>query len=388
VPRKDELGIENQVKTVSDQVKLISEKPGSLTPNEKKSVMSSKRKNATNKQVWIKKEDNLCLVAHIALKILDTCLWYLDSGCSNHMTGDKTLLKEIQMGRGGKITYRDGSQSKVIGKGLIDIPRLGASQEALYVEVLKVNLLSISQFCDNDLVVQFSKKKCNIFDSSGKWIMGGENTIDNYYGLPSLTLETQIICNKAIIDDSELWHQRLGHLNFIGMLKIASKEIAKDLSKMEKTRKGVCGPCQMGKQIQVAHKKTSGILTSRNLELLHMDLMGPTRTASLGGRKYILVVVDDYSRLAWALLLWEKFDAFDQQLFKKIQIEQNCPIMRIHSDHGREFKNASFEEYCLSHGIQQEFSSLITPQQNGVVERKNRVIQEMARVMIHSMNLA
>jgi len=94
-----------------------------------------------------------------------------------------------------------------------------------------------------------------------------------------------------------------------------------------------------------------------------MNLMGPTRTASLGGRKYILVVVDDYSRFVWALILQEKFDAFDsaQQLFKKIQIEQNCPIMRIRSDHGREFENARFEDFCHSHGIQQEFSSPITP---------------------------
>jgi transposase InsO family protein len=62
--------------------------------------------------------------------------------------------------------------------------------------------------------------------------------------------------------------------------------------------------------------------------------------------------------------------------------------MRIHSDHGREFENSKFEEFCLTYGIKQEFSSPITPQQNGVVERKNRVIQEMARVMIHSKNLA
>jgi hypothetical protein len=110
------LSIENQVKTLSDQVKLISEKLGSLTLNEKKSVMLNKRKNTTNKKVWIKKEDNLCLVAHTALKILDTCLWYLDSGCSKHMTGDKTLLKDVLMGKGGRITYRDGSQSTVNGK--------------------------------------------------------------------------------------------------------------------------------------------------------------------------------------------------------------------------------------------------------------------------------
>jgi transposase InsO family protein len=317
-------------------------------------------------------------------------LWYLDSGCSKHMTSDKTLLKEVQMGKGGRITYGDGSQSKVIGKGIIDIPSLGTSQEALYVEGLKANLLSISQFCDNDLVVQFSKKECNIFDSSGRWLMGGERTADNCYGLLGLTADPQIFCNNATIDDSELWHQRLGHLNFSDMLKIAGKDVVKGLPKMEKTGKGICGPCQLGKQTRAAHKKTSGIQTSKNLELLHMDLMGPTRTASLGGKRYILVIVDDFSRYTWAIPIREKSDAFDiaQHLFKKIHVEKNCQIVRIRSDHGGEFENSKFEEFYHSYGIKQEFSSPITSQQNGVVERKNRVIQVMARVMIHSKNLS
>jgi len=69
------------------------------------------------------------------------------------MTSDKTLLKEVQMGKGGRVTYGYGSQSEVIGKGIIDIPGLRTSQEALYVEGLKANLLSISQFCENDLVM-------------------------------------------------------------------------------------------------------------------------------------------------------------------------------------------------------------------------------------------
>jgi len=213
-PRKDEPGFEEQVNKLSDQVKLISEKLAYLSLNEQRSVLVNNH-NKASKQVWVKKEDNLCLVSDTALKIHDTCLWYLDSVCSKHMIGDKTLLKEIQMGKGGRITNGDRSQSKVIGKGIIDIPGLGTSQEALYVEGLKANLLSISQFCDNDLVVQFSKKECNIVDSSGKWLRGGERTADNCYGLPSLTTDPQILYNKATIDDSELWHRRLGHLNFL-----------------------------------------------------------------------------------------------------------------------------------------------------------------------------
>jgi transposase InsO family protein len=91
--------------------------------------------------------------------------------------------------------------------------------------------------------------------------------------------------------------------------------------------------------------------------------MGPTRTASLGGKRYILVIVDDFSRFTWAIPIQEKSDAFDvaQHLFKKIQVERNYQIMRI-SDHGREFKNSKFEEFCLTYGIKQEFSSPITPQ--------------------------
>jgi hypothetical protein len=95
------------------------------------------------------------------------------------------------------------------------------------------------------------------------------------------------------------------------MLKIASKDIVNDLPKIEKTGKGICGSCQLGKQTGAAHKRTSSIRTSRNLELLHMDLIGPTRTASLGGRRYILVIVDDFSRYTWAIPLLEKSDAFD-----------------------------------------------------------------------------
>jgi hypothetical protein len=188
VPREDEPGIRNQVNNLCDQVKLISKKLDSPTSHEKNHVMP--KKNISNKEVWIKESDNLCFVAHTALKILDICLWYLDSACSKHMIGDRTLLKDSQMGRGGRITFGDGSQAKVIGKGQIDIPGIEVSQKALYVEGLKVNFLSISQLCDDDLVVQFSKKECNIFDNNGKWLMGGERTSDNCYGIPGLSSDS------------------------------------------------------------------------------------------------------------------------------------------------------------------------------------------------------
>jgi hypothetical protein len=217
-----------------------------LSTDEKNSAMlinKGDKKNTKDKQVWVRKEDQICLVVHTALNVLDTCLWYLNSGCSKHMTSDKTFFKELKEGKGGKITYENGSQSKVIEKGIIEIPRFPASQESLYVEGLKTNLLSINQFCDNDLVVQFSNKECNIFDCNDKWLMGGERIVDNYYGLSSLTLDSQITCNKVTVHNGELWHQRLGHLNYNDLIKITNKEAIKDLPKIDRIEKGVYGPC-------------------------------------------------------------------------------------------------------------------------------------------------
>ncbi|CAL9011462.1 unnamed protein product, partial [Prunus brigantina] len=132
--------------------------------------------------------------------------------------------------------------------------------------------------------------------------------------------------------------------------------------------------------------------TTRPLELIHMDLIGPIQTISLGGKKYILVVVDDYSRFTWVAFLKDKGETFIhfKSIVNKIQNEKERTVnslSRMRSDHGTEFDNSSFIEYCDELGIRHEFSSPITPQQNGVVERKNRVLIEMARVMLSGKSL-
>ena len=124
--------------------------------------------------------------------------------------------------------------------------------------------------------------------------------------------------------------------------------------------------------------------TSRCLELLHVDLMGPTRIESLGGKRCIMVIVDDFSRYTWVEFLREKSKACEklEVLCKRLQNKKGVPIVMIRSDHGKEFENARFESFCEKNGIKKEFLALKTPQQNVVVERNNRVIQEMARVML------
>ncbi|KAK2428563.1 hypothetical protein QL285_027076 [Trifolium repens] len=118
--------------------------------------------------------------------------------------------------------------------------------------------------------------------------------------------------------------------------------------------------------------------------------MGPMQVESLGGKRYALVVVDDYSRYTWVKFIREKSDVFDvfKELCIQIQREKGSNVVRIRSDHGREFEDSKFNEFCSNEGIKHEYSSPITPQQNGVVETKNRTIQESARVMLHAKNIS
>ena len=138
----------------------------------------------------------------------------------------------------------------------------------------------------------------------------------------------------------------------------------------------VCGLYQFGKQTKAKHPGTWTSATSRPLELLHLDLMGSTRIESLSSERYIMVMVDDFTRYTWVTLLRSKFDASQhiEVLCIRLQNEKSLKIDQIRSDHGKEFENSYMESFCIRSGISQEFFTPITPQQNGVVERRNRVI--------------
>ena len=135
------------------------------------------------------------------------------------------------------------------------------------------------------------------------------------------------------------------------------------LPKFEKIEKSICGPCQIGKQVKAKHPSISEVQTSRPLELLHIDLMGSARVQSLGGMKYILVVVNDFTRYTWVVLLKDKFEAADKMihLCKKLQVKKNNLIAPIRNDHGREFENSKLKSFCNGQRTKQEFSALKTP---------------------------
>jgi transposase InsO family protein len=130
------------------------------------------------------------------------------------------------------------------------------------------------------------------------------------------------------------------------------------------------------------HHSKNVMTTSRPLELLHMDLFRPVAYLSIRGSKYGLVIVDDFSRFTWVFFLQDKSETQGtlKRFLRRAQNEFELKVKKIRSDNGFEFKNLQVEEY-LEEGVKHEFSAPYTPQQNGVVERKNRTLFDMARMM-------
>jgi transposase InsO family protein len=146
----------------------------------------------------------------------------------------------------------------------------------------------------------------------------------------------------------------------------------------------ICSACQAVKQVGVHHPHKNIMTTERPLELLHMDLFGPIAYISIGGSKYCLVIVDDYSRLTWVFFLQEKTQIQEtlNKFLRRAQNEFGLRIKKIRSDNGTEFKSSQIEGFLEEEGIKHEFSSPYTPQQNSVVERNNRTLLDMARTML------
>ncbi|GJZ48296.1 retrovirus-related pol polyprotein from transposon TNT 1-94 [Tanacetum coccineum] len=158
----------------------------------------------------------------------------------------------------------------------------------------------------------------------------------------------------------------------------------------EKVKNETCLVAHASSEAHANHKAKNIVLMTRCLELLHMDLFGPSAVRSYRGNRYTLVIVDNYSRYTWTRFLKDKTEAFDQfEIFsRKIQNQLGCSIVSIRTDHGREFVNeVQFREFCNPDGITHNFLAPHTPQSNGVVERKNRTLQEMSRTMLNEQSL-
>ncbi|GJZ52381.1 putative ribonuclease H-like domain-containing protein [Tanacetum coccineum] len=255
-----------------------------------------------------------------------------------------------------------------------------------YVEGLGHNLFSVGQFCDSNLEVAFRQHTCFIRNLEGVDLLTGSRG-DNLYTLSlGNMMASSPICllSKASKTKSWLWHRRLSHLNFGSINHLARHGLVRGLPKLKFEKDHLCSACALGKSSKKPHKPKSEDTNQEKLYLLHMDLCGPMRVASVSGKKYILVIVDDYSRFTWVKCLRSKDEApaFIINFLKMIQVRLKETVRRIRTYNGTEFVNQTLREYYEKVGISHETSVARSPQQNGVVERRNRTLIEAARTML------
>ena len=170
--------------------------------------------------------------------------------------------------------------------------------------------------------------------------------------------------------------------------KLIKNDLVRGLKDVKFEKDKLCSACQFGKQVVNTHPTKAYMSTTRVLELLHMDLFGPTTYKSLGGNLYCLMIVDDYSRYTWVFFLHDKTEVASclKKFAKRAQNEFEVKLKKIRSDNRKEFDNTNIEAYCAEVGIKHEVSATYTPQQNGVVERKNRTLITLARTMLDNYN--
>ncbi|GJU93659.1 retrovirus-related pol polyprotein from transposon TNT 1-94 [Tanacetum coccineum] len=242
-------------------------------------------------------QDETCLVAQAPNEIclgvnLEPDEWIKDSRCSKHMTGNRKLFSTYKTYNGGNVIFGSNLRGNIIGKCMISNDSLKIDNVE-HVDNLGFNLLSIGQICDNKCRVTFSEHDSEI-TKDGK-VIGRGIRKKGLYVMKLGNKPKDQICLATIDDNSTLWHRRLGHANMCLIQSLASKELVRNLPKL-KFDQHFCDACKIRKQAHASHKAKNVVSTTKCLELLHMDLFGPSAVRSYGGNRYTLVIVDDYSR--------------------------------------------------------------------------------------------
>ncbi|TYK25843.1 gag-pol polyprotein [Cucumis melo var. makuwa] len=213
--------------------------------------------------------------------------WYFDSGCSRHMTENRSFFSELKECASGHVTFGDGARGRIIAKGNIDKNNLPCLNDVRYVDGLKANLINVSQLCNQGYSVNFSKASCIIVDEDNRVLMSGSRQANNCYHWISNNSD---MCHSTKEDQAWLQHRKLGHITLRSIDKAIKNEVVVGIPNIDIKSKFLCGDCLTGKKTKAPHKSLKECSTNSVLELLHLDLMGLMQTESLRGKKYILLL--------------------------------------------------------------------------------------------------
>ncbi|GJT49969.1 integrase, catalytic region, zinc finger, CCHC-type containing protein [Tanacetum coccineum] len=336
-------------------------------------------------RIWQKWFDSQPNVIWTPVSVVQIVLWVVDSGCSKHMTGDWSLLRNFIEKFMGTVRFGNDNFIAIIGYGDYIHGNITICH-VYYVEGLGHNLFSVVQFCDGDLEVAFHSNTCYVQNLEGEDLLTGGRE-SNLYTISIFDMAASspvCLMSKETLTKSWLWHRRLSHLNFGTINDLTRLDLVDGLPKFKYGKDHLCSSCERGKSKKASHPPKLVPSDHSKLELLHMDLCGPMRVASINGKKYILVIVDDFSRYTWVYFLRSKDETPEiiKKFIAQAQLNYKAKVCKIRTNNGTKFKNTSLKAHYEKLGIMQQFLIDQKPQQNGVVERRNHNLVEAARTML------
>jgi hypothetical protein len=254
------------------------------------------------------------------------------------MTWEKKMFTSYVKSKDSQdlIIFGDGNQGKVKGLGKIAISSEHSISNVFFVESLGYNLLSVSQLCNMGYNCLFTNVDVSVFRSDGSLAFKG--VLDGKLNLVDFLKEEADLdaCLMAKTSMGWLWHRRLAHVGMKNLHKLLKGEHVLGLNNVSFEKDRPCAACQAGKQVGNTHHSKNVMTTSRPLELLHMDLFGPIAYLSIGGSKYGLVIVDDFSRFTWVCFLQDKSETQGtlKRFLRRAQNEFELKVKKIRSDNG------------------------------------------------------
>ncbi|WP_139158356.1 DDE-type integrase/transposase/recombinase, partial [Enterobacter cloacae complex sp. GF14B] len=325
-------------------------------------------------------------------------VWYVDSGASNHMTSRGEWFRDMRKPDvSGYVQTGDDTAHPIAHVGGIPLnTKSGKSKylaDVLHVPNITKNLVSVGQMVEQGLQVRFNPNGCYVedFQNGCKLITEGK-CVGTMFTLNVDMPEVKAALfaqGTGVLADVDICHKRIGHVNEQRLRSMQSKQIVKGLPKFKVDgMHKVCAACQFGKQSKGSFPHERNVC-KKPLEVVHTDVWGPTDTASIHGCRYYVSFIDDHTRKVWVYFMRNKSEVFGHFQDFKVMIEKetDMQIKTLRSDGGGEYFSNDFSDFLRMHGIHRQFTCRYTPQQNGVAERKNRHIAEVARALMNEKNM-
>ena len=305
--------------------------------------------------------------------------WIVDSGASDHMTDDKTLfISYSSISTPLAIRIADDSLLVARGIGSVKISDTLILHSVLHVPNLKCSLLSVSKLA-NDVRCRanFFATYCLFQDLLTGTTIGSARELDGLYYLDGGSISKS--CNKVSLLQNEnlkLWHNRLGHPNFNYMSRMFPS-LCSNASEFH------CDSCEKAKHHRTSFR-SNPYKPSKPFTIIHSDLWGPSSTSNRTHSKWFITFIDDHTRVSWVYLLKSKTEVYHtfRTFHSMIQTQFQTHIQVLHSDNGTEYSNQALSTFLKENGILHKTTCPNTPQQNGIAERKNRHILEIARAIM------